>query len=217
MPRLAFEIIYATGLRGRSDATRLDWQHVVTGNGGALWIGDEFRQAKTGGRATQPLFEPDLLRCLEHCERDVVDIKTGKLLPFLRNPTGHAFTADHFSSAWRKWAADAGLPRDFLPHGGRKMIACDMVDAAISVEDGRRVTGHADDSQFREYAQASNAKRGALRAQQQLVKARRGRRTACIGYHHTLERCMNPNSSILRALSLSTSSAAARISSTCSK
>jgi len=189
MPRRAFELLYATGLRGRSDATRVEWKDIKRASDGRLWLWGFVPQKtkKHGKKVTAPLIDGDLLQCLAHCPQEQG--------PLLRNASGDAYTPDHFSYDWRRWAKAAGMASDFTPHGARKMIATDAIEFGVSVEDGMHVTAHTPE-QFRHYAKAAKAAISADRAMEQIVSGRRRKRanlqTSSIGLQDTVKN-MNEN------------------------
>ncbi|HXI47820.1 MAG TPA: tyrosine-type recombinase/integrase [Steroidobacteraceae bacterium] len=164
MPRRAFELLYATGLRGRSDGTRVGWEHITKRkqDGVLLLSLMPKKTLKHAKWAIIPLLEPDWLECLKHCPADG---------PFLRNASGNPYTEDHFSLDWRKWAKAAGMADDFRPHGARKMLATDALEMDVSVDDGAKITAHSP-AQFRKYGLTARAQIGADRAMKKIVSGR---------------------------------------------
>lgn len=172
MPRRAFELIYATGMRGRSDATRIAWKMkdggITMDRAGTLWLSYIPEKTKRlGKRVTLPLIDSDLLACLAHYPLE-------DELPLLREKSGKPYTVDHFSYDWRRWAKAAGMASDFTPHGARKAIAKDAFEMDVSVDDGAKVTAHSP-AMFRFYGLAASEKIATGRAMEKIVSGRRKR------------------------------------------
>ena len=175
-PRLALELIYELGCRGRSDGTRLSWADIEIRADGTLWI--RYEQKKTGGAVKRPILDPDLIECLRHCPKDgpMVGLNGLSTAPFLRNPrTGEPFNPETFGYWWKKWAKAAGMAPDFLPHGARKILAGDSYDFEVAENDGRKLTGHSPEV-FRQYGKNHDDELSAERAARKIAEGRAQRR-----------------------------------------
>ena len=183
-PRLALELIYELGCRGRSDGTRLSWADITTrDHDGMLWIKyvqKKIKRFPKSAEVKRPIAwdNPDLLECLRHCPKDgpMVGLNGLSTAPFLRNPrTGEAFSPETFGYWWKKWAKAAGMAPDFLPHGARKILAGDSYDFEVAEADGRKLTGHSPDV-FRQYGRNHDDELSAERAARKIAEGRAQRR-----------------------------------------
>jgi integrase len=151
LPRLAFEILLATGLR-RGDAVQLGRQHIRPD--GKLQIVPE--KTKRHGTVVLIPIMPELAAVLALVPRD--------RLAFIAGPSGQAISGDRLGRLFRTWCDDAGLPAQMTAHGGRKALVRRLVEAGVPEADIAAVTGHMDYSLIRHYGKAHNKEKGAERA-----------------------------------------------------
>lgn len=115
--RLALELLFETGARGRSDATRLGWKDREPD--GVLRFKPKKTARKTGAIVPVDLNDPRS-PFLKPCLDLVPPPQLARDLPFLLRKNGRPYNDDLFGRHFAKWAAEAGLPDCCRAHGIRK-------------------------------------------------------------------------------------------------
>jgi integrase len=124
--RLALELLYETGARGRSDAIRLGWKDID--DGGELVFTprktDRSTKVQVVGFNLNDLRSPYLKPCLDL----VPPRQLARDLPFLLRKNGKPYNEDLFGRHIAKWAKAAGLPDHCRAHGLRHAFGCRLAD-----------------------------------------------------------------------------------------
>jgi integrase len=132
-----------------SDAIRIGWQHV---RDGVIRI----TQQKTKMAVAIPI-HPELKPILDAVRR------TGDL-SFLYAAAGRRFGQSFYNAQWRKWCAEAGLPKECKPHGLRKAAARRLAEAGCNVHEIAAITGHKTLSEIQRYTERVDRERLARQA-----------------------------------------------------
>jgi integrase len=146
-PRLALALGVYTGQR-RGDVIYIGRQHI---RDGVLTV----RQAKTGATLALPV-HPEL-------ERIIAATPLGHLT-LLTTKTGKSYGADDFSTRFRSWCDDAGLPQRCVFHGLRKAAARRLAEAGCTAHEIAAITGHATLKEIERYTKAADQARMARAA-----------------------------------------------------
>lgn len=144
--RLAFEVLYATGLR-RGDAVILGRQHI--GNDGRIRIKTE----KTGQLVSLPMTQAlfDIL----------TQGPTGDLA-FICGVNGRPLTKESFGTKFRQWCDKAGVSKS--AHGLRKLAAIESAEGGASELDLNAFFGWSTKEQSSAYTRNAQAEKLADRA-----------------------------------------------------
>jgi integrase len=145
--RLALALLLYTAQR-RGDVIRMGRQHV---RNGVL----EIRQAKT-----RTILEIPLLSRL----REVIDGTPSEHLTFLVTKSGQPYAATKFSTQFRAWCDQAGLPQECSAHGLRKAAARRLAEAGCSAHEIAALTGHRTLREVERYTKAADQVRLARQA-----------------------------------------------------
>jgi integrase len=124
--RLALELLYETGARGRSDAIRLGWKD-IDGDGELVFTPrktDRSTKVQVVGFNLNDLRSPYLKPCLDL----VSPRQLARDLPFLLRKNGKPYNEDLFGRHIAKWAKAAGLPDHCRAHGLRHAFGCRLAD-----------------------------------------------------------------------------------------
>ena len=151
-PRLALALLLYTAQR-RSDVVRMGRQHIKDG---VLTV----KQQKTGVTLAIPV-HPHL--------QAVLDATPGEHLTFLLTATGKPYGGDAFSTQFRKWCDDAGLPQRCKPHGLRKAACRRLAEAGCSANEIMAISGHATMKELVRYTAAADQARLARNAMAKAV------------------------------------------------
>lgn len=135
--RLALALLLYTGQRP-GDVRQMGSQHV---RDGVVHV----RQQKTGATLAIPV----------HSElRAVLDATPAENLTFLVSPRGRTYSANGFSSWFRKQCAAAGLPRHCTAHGLRKAACRRLAEAGCSANEIAAISGHRTLKEVERYTRA---------------------------------------------------------------
>ena len=157
MERLAFEIIYWTGVRA-GDAVRLS-AGMVDDEG---WI--TFRQSKTGGEVSIP-WNRELPEWADRIAADMdilkqaLDARTEKHLTFITTVYGTPRSVKSFSQWFSGAASSADLPAERSAHGLRKSRAIALAELGATVHQIAAWTGHESLSEVDRYSRKADRKR----------------------------------------------------------
>jgi integrase len=132
-----------------SDVIRMGWQHVRDGV-------IRLTQQKTGMAVAIPI-HPKLKPILDALPRTAD-------LSFLYAATGKRFGQSFYNAQWRKWCAEAGLPKECKPHGLRKAAARRLAEAGCNVHEIAAITGHRTLSEIQRYTEKVDRERLARQA-----------------------------------------------------
>ena len=138
-PRLALALLLYTAQR-RSDVVRMGRQHI---RDGVLTL----KQQKTGASLAIPV-HPHL--------QAVLDATPGEHLTFLITATGKPYGGNAFSTQFRNWCDDAGLPQRCKPHGLRKAACRRLAEAGCSEKQIGAISGHATSKELVRYTKAAD-------------------------------------------------------------
>lgn len=153
--RLAFEVLYQTGLR-RGDAVRLGRQHVRDGIA-------TLRAEKTGAVLHVPI-------AAELTEA----IAAGPAgdMAFIATMAGRPMTKESFGNLFRRWCAAADVKAS--AHGLRKLAAADLAEAGGSEKELQAAFGWRTNAQSAVYTRTAENRRLAIQA----ARKRAGNKTA---------------------------------------
>lgn len=142
MQRRAYALARYTGQRC-GDVAAMTLAH--RRNGG-IWV----KQQKTGQE----------LWVAEHREL-TAELARGDQgnMSLITKANGQAFDADGLSQWFAKAIAAAGLPKECVTHGLRKVAARDLAEAGCSVHEIMSVTGHASLNEVQRYTKSANQRK----------------------------------------------------------
>jgi integrase len=138
LARLAMGLHLYTAQR-TSDVLAMGWQHV---RGGVIRV----TQKKTGQPVAIPI-HPELQRILDAVPRGTGD------LGLVFGASGRRFDQSTYNWKWRRWVAEAELPKALVPHGLRKSAARRLAEAGCSTHQIAGVTGHKTLSEIERYTE----------------------------------------------------------------
>jgi len=136
-PRLALALLLFTAQR-RGDVVRMGRQHI---RAGLLKV----RQQKTGTELEIPV-HPELQQIIEATV-------TGQMT-LLQTEFGKPFSAAGFTNIFRRWCAQAGLPKGYSAHGLRKAARRRLAEAGCSAMQIMAISGHRSLSEAEKYVRA---------------------------------------------------------------
>src|SRR5215471_2485597 len=141
-PRLAFALGLFT-IQRLSDVVRMGLGHVRSGE---LVV----RQQKTGAQLTLPI-RPEL--------QAILDATPSGHMTFLVTKNGRQYARGDFSTQFRAWCDDAGLPKDCVFHGLRSTGCTQLADAGCSAHQIAAWSGHMTLREVERYTKAANQRR----------------------------------------------------------
>jgi integrase/recombinase XerD len=159
--RLALELLIHLANR-RGDVISLGRQHVKDG-----WL--VYTQEKNRRRkpVTVETPMPEAVKAaIEACP------SPPESLTFLTNEWGRPFGKRTFNKQFRKWCDEAGLPKQWKPHGLRKGGSKLMADSGCTPHEIMAVTGHKTMKEVTRYTEAFDRKQAAARAQAKVAAAK---------------------------------------------
>jgi integrase len=109
--------LLATGARSRSDFRFLGWKNIE--NGVISFLPEKTRET-TGEWVHLPIIDKHLLASLETRPKDQTY--------FLQTPDGQQWKDERLGRRFRRWADEAGWPKEAKMHGLRKLFATRMVN-----------------------------------------------------------------------------------------
>lgn len=114
--------LVAIGARSRSDFRLLGWKNIE--NGVVSFLPEKTR-ATTGEWVHLPIVDKHLLASLTTRPKEQTY--------FLANPNGDPWDETRLGKSFRRWANEAGWPKEAKMHGLRKLFATRMADRGASV------------------------------------------------------------------------------------
>jgi integrase len=130
------------------DVVRMGRQHVANG---VLSV----RQNKTGTALSLPV-RSEL--------QTVIDATQNEHLTFLVKDAGKPYTAGEFSTQFRQWMNEAGLPQGCTFHGLRATGCTRLADAGCSAHEIAAWSGHLSLKEVERYTKSADQKRLAIQA-----------------------------------------------------
>jgi integrase len=153
--RLALALLLYTGQRP-GDVRTMGRQHV---RDGVVHV----RQQKTGAMLAIPV-HPELQRVLE--------ATPAENLTFLVTPRGRTYSANGFSSWFRKQCDAAGLPQHCTAHGLRKAACRRLAEAGCSANVIAAISGHTTLREVERYTKAADQERMARQGMAAMITGR---------------------------------------------
>jgi integrase len=145
--RVAFEVLYCTGMR-RGDVVRIGRQHFDETGRGAM------KTEKTGTEV-YPEITPALAEALQHGP-------TGDLV-FIVGADGKPMTKESFGNSFADWCRAAGV--DKSAHGLRKTAATEAAESGCTEEELKAMFGWENDRTSSIYTKKASRRKMAIQAQ----------------------------------------------------
>lgn len=156
-PRLAFELLYGTGLR-RSDIVEIGPQHVRDGI---------LRKNLTKGKDRYPR---KVSIPLSPYLQKLIETTSSGNMAFLVTENGSTYSAEGFSNTFVKWVRQAGLGKGLSPHGVRKASAVALAQEQATNKELQAVMGWSSSKQPDHYTKSADEERIAIGTAEKLAR-----------------------------------------------
>ncbi len=156
-PRLAFELLYGTGLR-RSDIVEIGPQHVRD---------NVLRKSLTKGKDK---FPRTVSIPLSPYLQELIKTSSCGNMAFLVTENGSTYSAEGFSNTFVKWARQAGLKKGLSPHGLRKASAAALAEQHATNKELQAVMGWSSSKQPDHYTKSADEERIAIGIAEKLAR-----------------------------------------------
>jgi integrase len=163
--RLAFGLLLFTCQR-RGDVIRMGRQHLYYDDDGSMKM--KVRQQKTGRPLELPVIPP---------LREAMAATPATNMTFLTTSHGQPFTANHFTTWFRKACREAGLPPGLTAHGLRKACCRHLAEAGCTAHQIMAISGHMSLTEAARYTKDAEQKRLASEGMNALEKEQNERKT----------------------------------------